>query len=163
MQTTIHLLNTVHNDTVTLISNDTDSVSIHGAERSMGSKWRDGQYTSKQARLLWQQIIEEGGKQIDVGNLNTVVAALITNKTAAYQMAIKLMENNLKQEQESRNREREHAAEREEQLVKEMHDLELLLQQTMDRAYLAETQCALLTGTTTHTYHGEEKYMDDAV
>lgn len=163
MQTTIHLLSTVHNDTVTLISNDTDSVSVHGAERSMGSKWRDGQYTSKQARLLWQQIIEEGGKQIDVGNLNTVVAALIANETAAYQMAIQLMESNLKREQESRNQEREHAAKREEQLMNAMRDLELLLQQTMDRAYAAEAHCAVLMGDTTHTYHGEEKYMDGDV
>ena len=163
MQTTIHLLATVHGDTVTLISIDTESVSIHGAERSMGSKWRDGQYTPKQARLLWEQIIEEGGKQINVGNLNTVVADLISNKVAAYQMAIKLMENNLKQEQESHDHSKEHAAKREEQLMNAMRDLELLLQQTMDRAYAAEAHCAVLTGDTTHTYHGEEKYMDDAV
>ena len=153
----------MHGDTVTLISNDTDSVSIHGAERSMGSKWRDGQYTPKQARLLWEQIIEEGGKQIDVGNLNTVVADLINNKVAAYHMAIKLLENKLNQEQESRNHDRELAANREEQLMKAMRDLELFLQQAMDRAYVAEAHCAVLTGDTTHTYHGEEKYMDDAV
>jgi hypothetical protein len=57
----MHFILTTDNDLVVFRPIDPSSVFVAGAERSMGSKWRDGIYPVDSSRHLWTLICEEGG------------------------------------------------------------------------------------------------------
>jgi hypothetical protein len=74
----LHILTTAHGDNVILAMYDSEKVYIRGAERSMGRKWADGnKYTAKDARSLWEQIVYEGGRVVEVPMLNTLLMSIM--------------------------------------------------------------------------------------
>lgn len=57
----MHFIITTDNDLVVFRPIDASSVFVAGAERSMGSRWKDGIYPVDSSRHLWTLICEEGG------------------------------------------------------------------------------------------------------
>lgn len=74
----LHILMTAHDDTVLFTIHNSERVIVQGAERSMGRKWADGTYNAAQVRVLWEQILAEGGRVIDVPMLNDAVNRIVT-------------------------------------------------------------------------------------
>ena len=74
----LHILTTVHGDNVILAMYDSEKVYIRGAERTMGRKWIDGKYTAKDARSLWEQIVYEGGKVVELPMLHDLLLLIMT-------------------------------------------------------------------------------------
>jgi len=57
----MHFILTADNDLVVFRPIDPSSVLVAGAERSMGSKWKDGTYSVDESRRLWALIGDGGG------------------------------------------------------------------------------------------------------
>lgn len=57
----MHFILTADNDLVVFRPIDPSSVFVAGAERSMGSRWKDGTYSVDESRRLWALICEGGG------------------------------------------------------------------------------------------------------
>jgi len=73
----LHILTTAHGDNVILAIYDSEKVYIRGAERTMGSKWVDGKYTAKDARSLWEHIVYEGGRVVELPMLHGLLTMIM--------------------------------------------------------------------------------------
>jgi len=63
---TLHLLVTRYGDPILFVrEQDANKVHISGAERSCGQRWATGEFTSEEARELWDTVIREGGRMAD--------------------------------------------------------------------------------------------------
>ena len=60
-----HILITADTDSVLFCQQGDGSVLVRNAERTMGSKWKDGVYSEDDARTLWSMIIDYGGRLLD--------------------------------------------------------------------------------------------------
>jgi len=60
-----HILITADTDSVLFCQQGDGSVLVRNAERTMGSKWKDGVYSEDEARTLWSMIIDYGGRLLD--------------------------------------------------------------------------------------------------
>ena len=78
----IHLLLTGDQDIVLFVKQTKALVLIHNAERSMGLKWKDGIYSVDDARRLWSDIQDYGGRVIS-HDINTIVAGLFKDSITA--------------------------------------------------------------------------------
>ena len=81
----IHLLLTGDQDIVLFVKQTKALVLIHNAERSMGLKWKDGIYSVDDARRLWSDIQDYGGRVIS-HDINTIVAGLFKDSITAVKM-----------------------------------------------------------------------------
>lgn len=62
----IHLMVSRYGDPILFVKEqDANKVHISGAERSCGLRWAAGEFTSEEARELWETVIREGGRMAD--------------------------------------------------------------------------------------------------
>lgn len=78
----IHFLLTGDQDIVLFVKQTNGSVLIRNAERSMGRKWKDGIYSVDDARRLWSDIQDYGGRVIN-HDINSIVAGLFEDSITA--------------------------------------------------------------------------------
>lgn len=93
----LHILTTAHGDNVVLAMYDSEKVYIRGAERSMGRKWIDGKYTAKDARSLWEEIIYEGGKVIELPMLHDLLNMIMAESEIDLSLKIAEQESKIDQ------------------------------------------------------------------